>query len=129
MLAVVRALAHAADRGGDEDREAALQRARDAFRLLDTRERALVTPLAQAVAGADADPHRFDWAAPLGALLTDAPLESLRALDGRLTTRQAQTCEPVAAALAARADPRRQQPDAGRAAAALRPERVQAGAA
>jgi ATP-dependent DNA helicase RecQ len=95
MLAVVRALADAADAA---DREAALQRARDAFRLLDTRERGIVTPLAQAVAGADAD---HGWSAPLGALLTDAPVESLRALDGRLTTQQEQTCEPVAAALAA----------------------------
>jgi ATP-dependent DNA helicase RecQ len=95
MLAVVRALADATDSG---DREAALQRARDAFRLLDTRERGIVTPLAQAVAGADAE---LGWSAPLGALLTDAPLDSLRALEGRLTTEQAQTCEPVAAALAA----------------------------
>jgi ATP-dependent DNA helicase RecQ len=95
MLALVRALADAADA---DDREQALERARDAFRLLDTRERALVTPLAQAVAGADAD---HGWAAPLGALLTDAPLDSLRALDGRLTIEQAQACEPVAAALAA----------------------------
>ena len=95
MLAVVRALADAADAG---DREVALERARDAFRLLDTRQRALVTPLAQAVAGAEAD---HGWSAPLGALLTDAPVESLRALDGQLTTQQVQTCEPVAAALAA----------------------------
>jgi ATP-dependent DNA helicase RecQ len=97
MLAVVRALADATDSG---DREAALQRARDAFRLLDTRERGIVTPLAQAVAGADTDADH-GWSAPLGALLTEAPLESLRALDGRLTTQQAQMCEPVAAALAA----------------------------
>ncbi len=95
MLTVVRALADAADSG---DREAALQRARDAFRLLDTRERGIVTPLAKAVAAADAD---HGWSAPLGALLTDAPLESLRALDGRLTTQQQQACGPVAAALAA----------------------------
>ena len=95
MLAVLRALADATAAG---DREAALERARDAFRLLDTRERGIVTPLAQAVAGADAD---HGWSAPLGALLTDAPVESLRALDGRLTTQQEQTCEPVAAALAA----------------------------
>ncbi|MFZ0386414.1 MAG: hypothetical protein WAL22_12155, partial [Solirubrobacteraceae bacterium] len=97
MLAVVRALADATDSG---DREAALQRARDAFRLLDTRERGIVTPLAQAVAGADTDADH-GWSAPLGALLTEAPLESLRALDGRLTAQQAQMCEPVAAALAA----------------------------
>ena len=52
--------------------------------------------------GLDADPEaNVDWAAPLGALLTDAPVESLRALDGRLTTEQAQACGPVAAALAA----------------------------
>ena len=91
------------------DREAALQRARDAFRLLDTRERGIVTPLAQAVAGADATPTS-GWSAPLGALLTDAPVESLRALDGRLTTEQAQTCEPVAAALAAAPMRRRRRP-------------------
>jgi ATP-dependent DNA helicase RecQ len=95
MLAVVRALADATDSG---DREAALQRARDAFRLLNARERGIVTPLAQAVAGADAD---HGWSAPLGALLTEAPVASLRALNGRLTAQQAQTCEPVAAALAA----------------------------
>jgi ATP-dependent DNA helicase RecQ len=95
MLAVVRALADATDSG---DREAALERARDAFRLLDARERGIVTPLAQAVAGADGDPG---WSASLGALLTEAPVASLRALDGRLTAQQTQTCEPVAAALAA----------------------------
>ena len=83
MIAVVRALAAATESG---DREAALQRARDAFRLLDTRERGIVTPLAQAVAGADAE---LGWGAPLGALLTEAPLESLHALDGQLTTAQA----------------------------------------
>jgi ATP-dependent DNA helicase RecQ len=96
MLAVVRALADATAAG---DREAALQRARDAFRLLDTRERGIVTPLAQAVAGTNPDADH-GWSAPLGALLTEAPVESLRALDGRLTTQQAQMCEPVAAALA-----------------------------
>jgi ATP-dependent DNA helicase RecQ len=93
MLALVRALADAADRG---DREAALTRARDAYRLLDTRERAIVTPLAQAVAAAD---PAHEWSAPLGALLDDAPVAALRALDGRLTAEQDQACTPVAAAL------------------------------
>jgi ATP-dependent DNA helicase RecQ len=99
MLALVRALADAADQG---DREAALARARDAYRLLDTRERAIVTPLAQAVASAD--PAR-DWSAPLGALLDDAPVEALRALDGRLTAEQDEACAPVATALARVAAP------------------------
>jgi len=101
MLALVRALADATDAS---DREAALERARDAFRLLDTRERALVTPLAQAVAGANSDADA-DWSMPLGALLSDAPLHSLRALDGRLTPEQDETCTPVAAALTAAATP------------------------
>ena len=61
-------------------------------------------------------PSDHGWSAPLGALLTDAPVESLRALDGRLTTQQAQMCEPVAAALAAapavaRAGERSETPD------------------
>ena len=60
MLAVVRALADAAD---PDDREAALQRARDAYRLLDAHDRGIVTPLAQAVANAaPATTGRRRWA-------------------------------------------------------------------
>jgi ATP-dependent DNA helicase RecQ len=95
MLSLVRALADAADQ---DDREAALERARDAFRLLDARERTIVTPLAQAVAGADST---HEWSAPLEALLTQEPLQALRALDGRITDEQDQTCTPVATALTA----------------------------
>jgi ATP-dependent DNA helicase RecQ len=95
MLSLVRALAEAADQ---DDREGALERARDAFRRLDARERTIVTPLAQAVAGADS---AGEWSAPLEALLTAEPLEALRALDGRITDEQDETCAPVAAALTA----------------------------
>ena len=101
MLAVVSALAEASASDG---REAALQRARDAYRLLDARERALVTPLAQAVAREhDAD----DWGAALGALLSDEPLRALDALDGTITLEQGQACRPIAFALTATAAPDR----------------------
>jgi ATP-dependent DNA helicase RecQ len=108
MLTVIRALADAAEL---RDREPALQRARDAFRLLDQRERTIVTPLAQAVATAD---RADDWSAALAALLDDAPLAALRALDGRLTEQQHAACTPVAAALdaaAAPASPRAETPE------------------
>jgi ATP-dependent DNA helicase RecQ len=94
MLALVRALADAA---GQDDREAALQRARDAYKLLDQRERTIVTPLAQAVAGAD---DARAWTAPLDALLGDDPVAALRAVES-LTAEQDATCAPIAVALSA----------------------------
>jgi ATP-dependent DNA helicase RecQ len=98
MLALVRALA---DATGQDDREAALQRARDAYKLLDQRERTIVTPLAQAVAGAAAGE---DWSAPLHALLAADPVEALRALDTHLSDDQDTICARVATALTAPED-------------------------
>jgi ATP-dependent DNA helicase RecQ len=96
MLAVLTALADAAR---FSEREVSLQRARDAFRLLAPGDRALITPLAQAVARAESDA----WAEPLLALLSREPGDALRAQWLHLDEEQRSVLGPVADTLSDRA--------------------------
>ncbi|HEY5429037.1 MAG TPA: RecQ family ATP-dependent DNA helicase [Solirubrobacteraceae bacterium] len=95
VITVVSALADAAEL---TDREAALGRARTAFRDLDAGDRVLITPLAQAVARAESGA----WAEPLRALMTPDPDAALRAQWSGLSAEQQDVLRPVARELGAR---------------------------
>ena len=96
VIAVVSALGDAARLA---NREAALERARAAFLHLDAGDRALITPLAQAVARSESTA----WADPLRALTEPDPDAAMQAQWEKLTAEQREVLGPVARELGARA--------------------------